>query len=164
MGSVYFTDAIHLVLRCEANTSYTVPSGVSGHYTVVNYHMSGDVIPRAVNSYAQQTVWSDLDFVNVTITTVSDTGQTVSRSLPWRRGSGGPSPVRNMRNSIPVRVLPVMSNRHSRGRNSSLVVFWVRCPQRRGFDPPLGKFSRRGDFSLGGNMGSNSIPPKNSFG
>ena len=31
---------------------------------------------------------------------------------------------------------------------------------RRGFDPPLGKFSGRGDFSLGVNMGSNSIPPK----
>ena len=36
---------------------------------------------------------------------------------------------------------------------------WARCPQRRGFDPPLGKFSGRGDFSLGVNMGSNSIPP-----
>ena len=32
--------------------------------------------------------------------------------------------------------------------------------QRRGFDPPLGKFSGRGDFSLGVNMCSNSIPPK----
>ena len=39
---------------------------------------------------------------------------------------------------------------------------WARCPQRRGFDPPLGKFF--GDFSLGVSMGSNSIPPKNSFG
>ena len=29
-----------------------------------------------------------------------------------------------------------------------------------GFDPPLGTFSGRGDFSLGVNMGSNSIPPK----
>ena len=37
---------------------------------------------------------------------------------------------------------------------------WARCPQRRGFDPPLGTFSGRGDFSLGVNMGSNSIPPK----
>ena len=36
----------------------------------------------------------------------------------------------------------------------------ARCPQRRGFDPPLGTFSGRGDFSLGVNMGSNSIPPK----
>ena len=26
---------------------------------------------------------------------------------------------------------------------------WACCPQRRGFDPPLGKFSGRGDFSLG---------------
>ena len=37
---------------------------------------------------------------------------------------------------------------------------WARCPQRRGFDPSLGKFSSRGGFSLGVNMGSNSIPPK----
>ena len=46
------------------------------------------------------------------------------------------------------------------GRNSSLRSAWARCPQRRGFDPPLGTFSGRGDFSLGVNMGSNSIPPK----
>ena len=50
------------------------------------------------------------------------------------------------------------------GRNSSLGSAWARCPQRRGFDPPLGKFSGRGDFSLGVNMGSNSIPKKTSFG
>ena len=38
--------------------------------------------------------------------------------------------------------------------------------QRGGFDPPLRRiFSSRGDFSLGANMGSDSIPPKkNSFG
>ena len=36
---------------------------------------------------------------------------------------------------------------------------WACCPQRCGFDPPPGKFSGRGDFSLGVNMGSNSIPP-----
>ena len=47
-----------------------------------------------------------------------------------------------------------------RGRNSSVGSAWARCPQRRGFDPPLGTFSGRGDFSLGVNMGSNSIPPK----
>ena len=46
------------------------------------------------------------------------------------------------------------------GRISSVGSVWARCPQRRGFDPPLGKFSGRGDFSLGVNMGSNSIPPK----
>ena len=46
------------------------------------------------------------------------------------------------------------------GRNSSVGSAWARCPQRRGFDPPLGKFFGRGDFSLGVNMGSNSIPPK----
>ena len=50
------------------------------------------------------------------------------------------------------------------GRNGSVGSAWARCPQRRGFDPPLGTFSGRGDFSLGVNMGSNSIPPKNSFG
>ena len=46
------------------------------------------------------------------------------------------------------------------GRNSSVGSAWARCPQRRGFDSPLGTFSGRGDFSLGVNMGSNSIPPK----
>ena len=46
------------------------------------------------------------------------------------------------------------------GRNSSVGSAWARCPQRRGFDPPMGTFSGRGDFSLGVNMGSNSIPPK----
>ena len=46
------------------------------------------------------------------------------------------------------------------GRNSSVGSAWARCPQCRGFDPPLGTFSGRGDFSLGVNMGSNSIPPK----
>ena len=34
------------------------------------------------------------------------------------------------------------------GRNSSVGSAWARCPQRRGFDPPLGKFSGRGDFPL----------------
>ena len=46
------------------------------------------------------------------------------------------------------------------GRNSSVGSVWARCPQRRGFDPPLGTFSGREDFSLGVNMGSNSILPK----
>ena len=46
------------------------------------------------------------------------------------------------------------------GRNSSVGSAWARCPQCRRFDPPLGTFSGRGDFSLGVNMGSNSIPPK----
>ena len=50
--------------------------------------------------------------------------------------------------------------RCSGGRNSSVGSAWARCPQRRGFDPPLGTFSGRRDFSLGVNMGSNSIPPK----
>ena len=46
------------------------------------------------------------------------------------------------------------------GWNSSVGSAWACCPQRHGFDPPLGIFSGRGDFSLGVNMGSNSIPPK----
>ena len=46
------------------------------------------------------------------------------------------------------------------GRNSSVGSAWARCPQCHGFDPPLGTFSGGGDFSLGVNMGSNSIPPK----
>ena len=46
------------------------------------------------------------------------------------------------------------------GRNSSVGSAWARCPQHCGFDPPLGTFSGRGDFSLGVSMGSNSIPPK----
>ena len=33
----------------------------------------------------------------------------------------------------------------SGGRNSSVGSAWARCPQRRGFDPPLGTFSGRGD-------------------
>ena len=43
-------------------------------------------------------------------------------------------------------------------RNSSVGSAWARCPQRCVFDPPLGTFSGRGDFSLGVYMGSNSIP------
>ena len=41
------------------------------------------------------------------------------------------------------------------GWNSSVGSAWAR-----GFDPPLGTFTSRGDFSLGVNMGSNSIPQK----
>ena len=44
--------------------------------------------------------------------------------------------------------------------NSSVGSAWARCPRCRGFDPPLGTFSGRGDFPLGVKMGSNSIPPK----
>ena len=46
------------------------------------------------------------------------------------------------------------------GRNNSVGSAWARCPQHHGFDPPLGTFSGRGDFSLGVNMSSNSIPQK----
>ena len=55
-----------------------------------------------------------------------------------------------------------------RVRNSSVgsVLGSLSCLiQRRWFDPPLRRFfSGRGDFSFGANMGSDSIPPKNSFG
>ena len=36
----------------------------------------------------------------------------------------------------------------SGGRNSSVGSAWARCPQRRGFDPPLGTFSGEGIFPL----------------
>ena len=52
------------------------------------------------------------------------------------------------------------ANYCSGGRHSSVGSAWARCPQRRGFDPPLGTFSGREDFSLGVNMSSNSIPQK----
>ena len=58
-----------------------------------------------------------------------------------------------------LNLLP-LSNKNLGGRNSSVGSAWARCPQRSRFDPPLGTFSSRGDFSLGVNMGSNSIPPK----
>ena len=48
----------------------------------------------------------------------------------------------------------------SGGQNNSVGSAWARCPQCRWFDPPLGTFSGRGDFSPGVNMGSNSIPQK----
>ena len=35
-----------------------------------------------------------------------------------------------------------------RGRNSSVGSAWARCPQHRGFDPPLGTFSAEGIFPL----------------
>ena len=34
------------------------------------------------------------------------------------------------------------------GQNSSVGSAWARCPQRRGFDPPLGTFSVEGIFPL----------------
>ena len=34
------------------------------------------------------------------------------------------------------------------GRNSSVGSAWARCPQRRGFNPPLGTFSVEGIFPL----------------
>ena len=47
-----------------------------------------------------------------------------------------------------------------RGRNSSLVVFGLSVHSVAGSTLLWGKFSGRGDFSLGVNMVSNSIPPK----
>ena len=46
------------------------------------------------------------------------------------------------------------------GWNSSDGSAWARCPQCPGFDPPLGTFSGRGDFSLGVNMGQTLFPQK----
>ena len=62
--------------------------------------------------------------------------------------------------SHPKEILGNRARTHVRGQNSSVGSAWARCPQRRGFNPPLGTFSGGGDFSLGVNMGSNSIPPK----
>ena len=71
---------------------------------------------------------------------------------------------RNARNGVRSHVIAkgkISSTRGSEGgRNSSVGSAWACCPRCRGFDPPLGTFSGRGDFSLGVNMGSNSIPPK----
>ncbi|XP_076447924.1 uncharacterized protein LOC143284788 [Babylonia areolata] len=74
LGSIYFTDVINLLVRCDATSGYVVPSGVSGHFTVVLHHLAGDVIPRAGSTLTSFTVWSDMDFVNFTATTVSDSG------------------------------------------------------------------------------------------
>ena len=46
-----------------------------------------------------------------------------------------------------------------RGRNSSVGSAWARCPQSQ-VRSSSGDIFGRGDFSLGVNMGSNSIPPK----
>ena len=54
---------------------------------------------------------------------------------------------------------PPNNKPYSRGREQLFGSVWARCPLHRGFDPPLGKFSGIGDFSLRVNMGSNSIPP-----
>ena len=49
------------------------------------------------------------------------------------------------------------------GRNSSVGSVWARCPQRRGFDPPLGTFSVEGIFPLELTWVQTPFP-KNSFG
>ena len=64
-----------------------------------------------------------------------------------------------IRRMIIGKVIEVFNNKKW-GWNSSVGSAWARCLQRRRFNPPLGTFSGRGDFSLGVNMGSNSIPPK----
>ena len=43
--------------------------------------------------------------------------------------------------------VPTCRHTHG-GRNSSVGSAWARCPQRRGFDPPLGTFSVEGIFPL----------------
>ena len=52
------------------------------------------------------------------------------------------------------------------GWNSSVGSAWARCPQRRGFDPPLGTFSVKGIFPLELTWVQTPFPPpkKNSFG
>ena len=47
-----------------------------------------------------------------------------------------------------------------RGRNSSVGSAWARCPQRRGFDPPLGTFSVEGIFPLELTWVQTPFPPK----
>ena len=46
------------------------------------------------------------------------------------------------------------------GRNSSVGSAWARCPQRRGFDPPLGTFSVEGIFPLELTWVQTPFPPK----
>ena len=79
-------------------------------------------------------------------------GLTVLRDAAARVQSCSEPPVEGI---FPLELVWVLG-----GRNSSVGSAWAGCPQRRGFDPPLGTFSGRGDFSLGVNMGSNSIPPR----
>nr|KAG5686353.1 hypothetical protein BaRGS_008367 [Batillaria attramentaria] len=71
IGSLYFTDAATLLLKCEANTTYSVPEGINGYFTVVMHELSGDITPRPIAPSAPSTVWSDMDFVNFTATTTS---------------------------------------------------------------------------------------------
>ena len=49
------------------------------------------------------------------------------------------------------------------GRNSSLVVFGLAVHSVAGFDPPLGTFSGRGDFSLGVKHGFKLHSPQKLF-
>ena len=49
---------------------------------------------------------------------------------------------------------------HVGGRNSSVGSAWARCPQRRGFDPPLGTFSVEGIFPLELTWVQTPFPPK----
>ena len=46
------------------------------------------------------------------------------------------------------------------GRNSSVGSAWARCPQSRGFDPPLGTFSVEGIFPLELTWVQTPFPPK----
>ena len=47
-----------------------------------------------------------------------------------------------------------------RGRNSSVGSAWARCPQRRGFDPPLETFSVEGIFPFELTWVQTPFPPK----
>ena len=46
-----------------------------------------------------------------------------------------------------MNLILILSHR-TRGWNSSVGSAWARCPQRRGFDPPLGHFPVEGIFPL----------------
>ena len=88
-------------------------------------------------------------------------GQSGSRSV------SGITNVKRLTATVKISYTKITTNPDSKktytqkgGRNSSVGSAWARCPQRRGFNLPLGTFSGIGDFSLGVNMGSNSIPPK----
>ena len=52
------------------------------------------------------------------------------------------------------------TNTKTGGRNSSVGSAWACCPQRRGFDPPLGAFSVEGIFPLELTWVQTPFPPK----
>ena len=57
-------------------------------------------------------------------------------------------------------VTSFLSCRITGGQNSSVSSAWARCPQRRGFNPPLGTFSVVGIFPLELTWVQTPFPPK----